>query len=154
MKISQMHNARNQSLQHNQSLNNCSKMKSAQGIFSTSLLLLLLVSNGCKKDLEKNPENKPEITNKVNVVLPTDPGEVGLVIDTREIFRKRFIATKAEVKFSEHPGFNQTLDIDPILNIATLRIRKESLTEAQKAAFASGINTDIVIKGEGEDLAH
>src|SRR5689334_9948794 len=133
MKNFKLHNAGNQSLQHNQSLKNMFKIKSAQGIFSTAILLLLLVSTGCKKDLE-NPENKPEITNKVNVVLPTNPGEVGLVIDTREIFRKGFIATKAEVKFPEHPGFNKTLDIDPILNIAILRIPNESLTEVQKAA--------------------
>ena len=98
---------------------------------------MILVLPGCKKDKVEH-KVEPVITNKVNVELATDPGEVGLVIDTREIFRKGYIATKAVVTFSGLSGFDKTLDIDPVLNVAILRIPNDSLTDVQKAAFAAG----------------
>lgn len=155
MKKFKMHNAGcpkllNKDMQHATTMATCRAL-----IFSATItiLLLILVLPGCKKD-KTEPKVEPVITNTVNVELPTDPGEVGLVIDAREIFRKGFIATEAEVSFPELPGFNETIDIDPVLNVAILRIPNDSLTEAQKAAFAAGITTDIVIRGEGQDLAH
>lgn len=154
MKNLKMHNAGCPNLLHNQGMKHALMITTCRGLgFSMAILLLMLIMAGCKKD-KADRQVEPVITNKVNVELPTDPGEVGLVIDTREIFRKGFIATTAEVSFSELPGFSKTLDIDPVLNIAIFRIPNDSLTKEQKDAFAKGITTDIIIKGEGQDLAH
>ena len=154
MKNLKMHNPGYLNLRHKEGKKYASKIITCRGLrFSTAILLLMLIMAGCKKD-KVDRQVDPVITPTVNVDLPTDPGEVGLVIDAREIFRKGYIATEAVVTFPEFPDFNETLDIDPVLNVATLRIPNDSLTEVQKAAFAAGITTDIIIRGEGQDLAH
>lgn len=116
-------------------------------------LVMILIMTGCSKD-EVNPvfENEPEVINKVDVELPTDPGEVRLVVDVREIFRKGFIATEARVTFPEHSDFDETLAIDPVTNLAILRIPNEDLTEEQRDAFAEGIATVIIIYDQDQNV--
>lgn len=116
-----------------------------------AILLLMLILASCSKD-EVDPvnEKEPEITDEVKVELPTDPGEVGLVVNAREIFRKGYTATKAEVTFADYPEFNETLEINPVTNVAILRIPNEDLAEEQKNAFASGVAVDIIVYDESQ----
>lgn len=114
----------------------------------------LMVLSSCKDNSvgSKPPEEGTEIINEVNVEIPVHEGEVGLVINVREIFRKGYIATEAEVTFPNHSSFNDILEIDPVTNLASLRIPNEDLTDEQKNAFAEGVATDIVIYDEGQTV--
>lgn len=129
--------------------------KPGAGIWILSAILLLTLSLVSCSDDSVEPgieEGETEIIKEVNVELPVDAGEVGLVIDTREIFRKGYPATKAVVAFPEHQDFDTTLQIDPVTNLAILRIPNEDLSEDQKAAFAAGIATEIIIRDEGQTI--
>ena len=106
--------------------------------------ILIIALPGCKKDDEEEPK-KPEIIYEADVELPADAGEVGLVVNTREIFRKGYTPTTAEVTFSAYPEFNRTLEIEPVTSVAFLKIPNDTLTDEQVNAFASGVSVSITI---------
>lgn len=124
-------------------------------IFTIVILITFsMVTSSCSDD-STGPEiddGETEIVNEVSVELPADSGEVGLVINTREIFRKGYTAKEAELIFPNHPDFNETLEIDPVTSVAVLRIPKEDLTEDEETAIASGIQMEITIYDEGQNI--
>lgn len=112
----------------------------------------------CSKD-DPDPEGTTntegsniEVTPTVDIDLPTDEGEVGFVIDTREIFRKGYFPSEAVVEFQEYQEFNTTLEIDAITNFAILRIPNEDLTNEQKDAMGEGVSIEISIFDAGQQL--
>ena len=115
------------------------------------LVLLLLMCFSCSDDTPTpaNPD-EPEKTEGVSVDLPADEGEIGVIINAREIFRKGYQAKKANVKFPNNPEFDTTLEIDPITNVAILKIPNEELTEDQKDEFSKGTPIEIKILDENE----
>jgi len=127
----------------------------------TRLVLAISISilfSYCSKD-DPGPEgtdntdgNNIEKTLNVDVDLPTDKGEVGFVIDTREIFRKGYFPDEAVVEFQEYPEFNTTLEINAITNFAILRIPNEDLTTEQKDAMNEGVAVEISIFDAGQEL--
>lgn len=123
-------------------------------LFIIAVALLMLSS--CKDNSVSSPEppddEETEIVNEVDVELPADSGEVGLVINAREIFRKGYTATEAEVVLLDYSGFNQTLEIHPVTNVAAFRIPNEDLTEDQKNAFATGVAVEITIFDENQNM--
>ena len=107
-----------------------------------------LLFSFCSKDDPEPSDGESEIVYNTDVELPTDEGEVGLVIDTRDFFRKGYVAETAEVTFSDYPDLNTALDIDPATNLAIVNFSNEDLTEEQKNAFAQGTAINIKIKDE------
>lgn len=112
----------------------------------------------CSKD-DPGPEgtnntdgNNIEKTPNVDVDLPTDEGEIGFVIDTREIFRKGYFPDEAVVEFQDYQEFNTTLEINAITNFAILRIPNEDLTNEQKVAMEEGVTIEIIIFDAGQQL--
>lgn len=129
--------------------------KALQFVLFTTISLLF---SFCSKD-DPGPEgtdntdgNNIEKTPSVNVDLPTDEGEIGFVIDTREIFRKGYFATEAVVEFQDYQEFNTNLEINPITNFAILRIPNEDLTTDQKNAMNQGVAVEIGIFDAGQEL--
>lgn len=124
-------------------------------IFYTVLLIAFgLAASSCSND-SIGPEiddEEAEIIDEVSVKLPADSGEVGLVINTREIFRKGYSAKEVELIFPGYSNFNETLEIDPVTSLAVLRIPKEDLSEGKETAFASGIEMEIIIYDEGQNI--
>lgn len=115
-----------------------------------SLCLLLIavfpfLFTGCSKDDPEIVEGKSEIVYNTNVELPTDEGEIGFVIDTREIFRMGYFPVEARVDFQDYQEFNSILEIDAITNFAILRIPNEDLTNEQKEAMGEGVSIEISI---------
>ena len=122
-----------------------------------SLCLLLiavfpLLFTGCSKDDPETSEGQSEIVYNTNVELPTDEGEIGFVIDTREIFRMGYFPVEAIVEFQDYQEFNSSLEIDAITNFAILRIPNEDLTNEQKEAMGEGVAIEISIFDAGQQL--
>ena len=123
-------------------------MKSLNLVYSHLFVVLiaLLLFSSC--DTTGSTDHEVDIINETNVDLPAHEGEIGLVIDTREIFRKGYIAKKAEVTLHNFQDFNESLDVNPITNLAIFMISNEDLNDDQKAAFNNGISIDIVVFDE------
>lgn len=128
-------------------------MKTLNFTFFFTIAVALLMITSCKDNSvsqEMTDEGETEIVDSVSVDLPADEGEVGLVINAREIFRKGYTATEAEVKFHDFSEFDETLEIDPVTNVAILRIPNEDLTDEEKNAFTAGVAIDIFIYDESQ----
>jgi len=123
-------------------------------LFTIAVAFLMITS--CKDNSVSSPEppddGEAEIVNEVDVDLPADSGEVGLVINVREITRKGYRPTEAEVDLQDYPGFNETLEIDPVTNVAVLRIPNEDLSDDQKSAFEAGTPVEVTIYDENQSV--
>jgi hypothetical protein len=73
-------------------------------------------------------------------------GEIGLVLDARDIVRKGYLAATAELKFPEHSDLDATLPVDPITHFALLRIENASLSEAVRAELAGGVALEVTVR--------
>ena len=125
-------------------------MKTLNSTLLFALAVGLLMFSSCKNNSVSSTEEEPEITNEVDVEIDAHDGEIGLTIDVREIFRKGYTATEADVSFPDHSSFNDILEIDPITNLAILRIANADLTEEQKTAFADGVAINIIIRDKNQ----
>jgi hypothetical protein len=126
-------------------------MKTLNTILLFALAAGFVMFTSCKNNVSSEDDEEAEIVNEVDVELPADSGEVGMVINAREIFRKGYTATEAEVELLDYPDFNQTLEIHPVTNVAALRIPNEDLTEDEQNAFASGVAVEITIFDENKN---
>ncbi len=116
-------------------------------------ILLFVALTGMVSCSEDNPNPaEPVKTNTVNVDLPADPGEIGLVISAREVFRNGFIATEASVRFPGHSELDTTLAIDNVTNVAILKIPNENLTQSERDELTSGVEIEIDVYNESKDL--
>lgn len=130
-------------------------MKTISYSFIFTIAVGLLMFSSCKDNsvgTEPTDNGETEIVNEVDVELPTDSGEVGLVINVREITRKGYRPSEAVVDLQDYPGFNETLQIDPVTNVAVLRIAKEDLSEEQQNAFEAGTPIGITIYDENQNI--
>jgi hypothetical protein len=93
----------------------------------------------CQKDNVKPIDTQPQAN------FNLDEGSVGIVIDTREIFRKGYKPVHAEVSFQTLSAYNTTLDVDSVTCIAKLDLGNKSLTESEKTAFTEGVTVSIDI---------
>lgn len=129
-------------------------MKTLNFTLFFTIAVVLLMNISCKENTvsQEPPDEEIEIVDTVSVDLPADEGEVGLVINAREIFRKGYTAKVAEVKFHDYSEFDEILEIHPVTNVAILRIHNEDLTDEEKNAFAAGVAIDIFIYDESQTL--
>lgn len=108
-------------------------------------LVILASFIGCGDDPAApesgGPNDKP---------ILVDAGYIGLVLDTRPIFRWGYLPTEAQVTFADYPDHDAVLDIDPLTNAAFLIIANNDLSEAEQQAFQSGVAATIVIVGTGK----
>ncbi len=119
-------------------------------LFLFSFITLLLLSAGCDNGpVAPSPDNTDD--NQIDEIQVHD-GYVGLVFDTREIFRKGYTASSVELSFAQYVQRNVTLPIDRTTNLAILSLDTDSLTTAEEAAFAEGVALEIVVKDEDEQI--
>jgi len=122
------------------------------GLWLSAALLLLLPLSACS-DPAGTAGGVERDT--VSVHLAVDSGEIGLIVDVRDIFKKGYIAESVAIAFPAHPDFDATLEVNSTTSLAILRIRNDSLTQAEKVAFADGVRADIVVyDGGGAELAN
>lgn len=137
-------------------MSNKSLPKRSLAIALVGGFLFLISLSGCGGDDaavgldEVEIPDEVEITAEISTDIATDDGDVGVVIDVRDIFRKGYVATTAEITFQDYPEFSATLDIDPTTSLAILSIDTDSLTEGELTAFAAGVVANIVITDAGQ----
>ncbi len=111
------------------------------------LIVLVLMIGSCKKD-----DAKPKTTN-TEADFNLDDGNRGIVIDTREIFRKGYIPASAVITFQDFTDFNTTIDVDQQTSIAKFELQNKSLSDDQKTAFTNGVQVKIdILDGSGKLL--
>lgn len=117
-------------------------------------MLLLLPLSACSDNPAGANGNGREVTDTVATRPAVDHGEVGVVVDARAILKKGYIARTVAIQFPNHARFNATLDLDAVTSLAILRIHNDSLTAAEKAAFANGVAAHVVVyDAAGGELA-
>ena len=109
------------------------------------VFLLLALPIGCSDD-PAAPQNDPDDGDGIH----TDDGGVGVVIDTRPIFRKGYPVATVTLAFPGRSQFDTELDVDPTTNLAILDIDTDDLTAGELAAFAAGVAANIVAAGADE----
>ena len=115
------------------------------------LLLLLMLGLGCSDDpTAPEPDDDP---GNVDVDgIEVHGGNLGLVLDTREIFRKGYTAATAELKFASHPERDVVLSVDPVTNLAILSLDTDSLTTEEQESFTNGVALDVTVHDEDGHL--
>jgi len=122
--------------------------------FLPALAVTALILSACSSDgpADPNDDDDLEITDTVSVELAVDSGEVGLVIDARQIARMGYKPTTAEVAFPAHSSYDQTLPIDPVTSLAVLKLPLEDLTTAEQDAFADGVAVQLFVRDAASTL--
>jgi len=83
-----------------------------------------------------------------------DSGNIGLVLDTRAIFRRGYLPSEAQVSFADHPAHDAVIEFDELTNLAILSLHNDDLTEDEQSAFAVGVAATVVVTdGAGTELA-
>jgi len=109
--------------------------------------MLLLIPTGCSDD----PVTPPDDENPGgDMDIHEDDGYVGIVIDTRPIFKKGYAALTVALTFPAKSVDDVVLDVDPMTNLAILSIDTDDLTAEQLTECAAGVAVDVV----AHDLNH
>src|SRR5258706_5355683 len=105
-------------------------------------VLCAIMVLGCSSDGTGPGAGTPDVAKNI----PLYAGSIGLVVDARDIFKRGYRPRTAEISFAGQAAFNTVLTIDSLTDVAILIIENDSLSAAQKDAFAAGIATTIVIR--------
>ncbi|WP_350290804.1 hypothetical protein [uncultured Croceitalea sp.] len=134
--------------------------KSVQRILSIFLTALVLTITSCSKDTvappvdeiidgggsgDGNIETGPGIDLEG---VEKDNGELGLMINAREITKKGYNTAFADILVEASTGNFSQIDvpIDEFTNIAALRLEIDDLTEEQEAELRDGVELVVTVK--------
>lgn len=113
---------------------------------------LALMSSSCEeKDVspDKDPDiedTDPDTSIDTDTIHAEFDSSIGLIIDTRPIFKKGYKPVEAKIDISgEYANYSQTLPIDKFTSLAILRINIDELTEDQIEQLALGVHLTIQI---------
>ena len=120
-------------------------MKCALLIKASALFLLIFICLSCEDEPTKPSNNTNTITNGGNNSIDEDEGFVGLVINTRPIFKKRYFPVTASIYFPNNSKFDTVLTIDPFTNLAILSIHRTELSSSDSMNFAQGVALNVII---------
>jgi len=86
--------------------------------------------------------------------IHVDDGYVGLVIDTRPIFRKGYLPFDVVLTFADHGAYDATLQVDAVTNLAVMSHDTDDLTADDLAAFDAGVSVTLTVRNaDGDELA-
>lgn len=114
------------------------------------LLLILLMPAGCSDDDPAAPAGGE--TGGTADDIQVDDGDMGVVVDTRSIFRKGYTPATATFSFADHGSHDATLDINATTNLAILSLDKDDLTEQEVAAFGAGVVINIEVRAADQTV--
>lgn len=109
-------------------------------------LALVLTLSSCSEEPTGPEEEVIEIDPGGNPTINVDEGNIGVVIDARQIVKKGYFPTEAQISFPGYSHLNTSLPIDASTNLAILNFHNTELSEEERNAFANGINVNIVIR--------
>lgn len=117
------------------------------------MISILLMSIGCKKDEEiPTPNPGPENGLEIGEGLTADdfekfPGEVGLILNAREIAKKGYIPTQAIVTITAtHGDYSETIDLDAAAFMGQVSISLEGLTDAAVTELQEGVPVRVKVQ--------
>ena len=125
-------------------------------------MLTLALANCSKEEIvtaeqeEGNQETLPPGQESGEIVITdgtsadrfdTYAGEIGFVLDTRELAKKGYTPVTAEIDIEAETGdFSQTIEIDPISFMGQIRLIKEELPQDAIDELADGVFVTWTIK--------
>lgn len=122
----------------------------------SSYLLLLLVIVACSKDDSGddsgNPSNGIEELQGVDLnEFETDAGELGISISAREIARKGYKPTKAELSITATSiPIDTVIPFDEFNNLANLAFKNENLSNEQQTELRDGVAIQVKVLDEND----
>lgn len=132
---------------------NIKTTKNGVGKKITLIASLFLICLSCSKDdliLDNGGSDNNEIIQSNGIsadAFDTYEGDVGLVIDAREIAKKGYKPTKATVTVNAtHGNYSQTIDIDPISLLGQIKIPLAGMSVTAKNELIDGILVSSEIK--------
>ena len=139
--------------------------KNVKRILSIFLTTLLLASTSCSKDpvapqVEEIGEPIPEdgnIETSPGIDLESvekDNGELGLMVNAREITKKGYNTAFADILVEASSGNFSQIDvpIDEFTNLAALRLEIDDLTEEQVAELRDGVDLVVTVKDDSKNV--
>lgn len=134
--------------------------KSVQRILSIFLIALVLTSTSCSKETVAPPVDEiidgggsgdGNIETGPGIDLESvekDNGELGLMVNAREITKKGYNTAFADILVEASTGNFSQIDvpIDEFTNIAALRLEIDDLTEEQEAELRDGVELVVTVK--------
>jgi hypothetical protein len=138
-------------------------IKSLRRILNIFLIALLIASTGCSKDpvtppdIEAGNPGNGEIETGPGIDLESvekDNGELGLMVNAREITKKGYNTAFADILVEASTGnFSQIdLPIDEFTNLAALRLEIDDLTEEQEAELREGVDLVVTVKDDSKNV--
>lgn len=113
------------------------------------LFPLLLIILGCSKD-DDPVIDEPETLNGITSdELDAYKGDLGLIINTRDLVKKGYKPTKIILTTDATEGdYNQELDVHPFTNIAQVKFPVQDLSEPAEKELRDGIGLVIEIQDD------
>ncbi|NAS10523.1 hypothetical protein [Poritiphilus flavus] len=135
-------------------------MKTQNEFFRLLLLVVFsLVLTNCSTEETVEPRPEPEqeqeegegeLTTSAGTSadrFDTYAGEMGIVLDTRELAKIGYIPVTAEIDIDAQTGdYSQTIEIEPITFMGQLKLIKEELTQEAIDELESGVLVSWTIK--------
>ena len=110
--------------------------------------LLFLVILGCSKNEDDGPEMGEGDVEQINGISAEDlenyTGDLGILINTRELVKKGYNPTSVQLSTDATEGnYDQQIEIDPFTGIAQLSYAVDELSEAAASELKNGISLEI-----------
>ena len=125
--------------------------------FLAVFFALLITTAGCKKNMPPDNQGTGQITSKDGITaadLVTYKGDIGLVLDARDIQKKGYTPTTIQVEVKASSGnFNKTIALNPYTFMGEIRFPVDSLPAAVQTDLKQGVEvTAKVLDASGTAL--
>ncbi|MCR9287999.1 MAG: hypothetical protein NXI23_11485 [Bacteroidetes bacterium] len=120
------------------------------------ILTAIMIIASCNKSDNNLMINDGEIE-QINGItadeLGSYKGDLGLLINTRDLIKKGYKPTKVKVTTTASEGnYDQSLVVDPFTNIAQLKISIEGLTEDAEDELRNGVGLEFEVYNDLNNL--
>jgi hypothetical protein len=132
------------------SLTSCYQDFNLTWILTIVIVVLMVTATSCSDSGEiTGPEDSGEIE-EVNGIsadqLEAYEGDLGLIINTRDLVKKGYNPAKVNITTTaSHGSYDQELFVDPFTNIAQLRLSVSDLSESAEAELRNGVGLEIAV---------
>ena len=112
---------------------------------------MLILFSSCSDDggllgFEPNNGEIEEVSGITADELDTYKGDLGVIINTRDLVKKGYSPAKANISTTaSHGNYDQELVVDPFTNIAQLKLSIEDLSESAESELRNGVGLEIEI---------
>lgn len=139
------------------SLTSCYQNFNITWILTIVVGVLLVTVTSCSDSGEiTGPDDSGDIE-EVNGISADDldayEGDLGLIINTRDLVKKGYNPAKVNITTAASQGsYDQELVVDPFTNIAQLKLSVESLSESAEAELRNGVGLEIEVIDDADNV--